>query len=67
MGRIWNRGGTGDDSIDLIVTFHNDKTRLLSIDKKTGVWINGGDVAFNEASMTQALVGSQKVVTSEPA
>lgn len=59
--------GTGDDSIDLIVTFHNDKTRLLSIDKKTGVWINGGDVAFNEASMTQALVGSQKVVTSEPA
>ena len=35
--------GTGDNTIDLILTFHNDKTRILSIDKKTGSWVNGGD------------------------
>lgn len=51
--------GTGDDTIDLILTFHNDKTRVLSIDKKTGSWVKGGDVAINESSILQGLAEHQ--------
>ena len=55
------------DSIDLIMTFPNDKTRILSIDKKSGSWINGGDVAIHEASLIQGLAGLPKAETEEPA
>ena len=53
------------DSVDLIMTFPNDKTRLLSIDKKTGLWINGGDIAIHEASLTQDLVELPKAEIEE--
>ena len=59
--------GTGGNTIDMILTFHNDKTRLLSIDKQTGLWVNGGEVSFNTASLPQALGAHQKAGISEPA
>lgn len=59
--------GTGGNTIDMILTFHNDKTRLLSIDKQTGLWVNGGEVSFNAASLPQALGAHQKAGISEPA
>ena len=58
--------GTGDNTIDLILTFHNDKTRVLSINKKTGSWIKGGDINISGASVPQALEDSQKTAASAP-
>lgn len=54
--------GTNENTIDMILTFHNNKTRLLSIDKQTGLWINGGNVSFNEESLTQGL---EEIQTAE--
>ena len=54
--------GTNENTIDMILTFHSNKTRLLSIDKQTGLWINGGNVSFNEKSLTQGL---EEIQTAE--
>lgn len=56
--------GTGDDTIDLIVAFHNNKTRILSIDKKTGSWVKGGDID-QQLSVESALQGLAERQTSE--
>ena len=50
---------TDKNSIDLILTFHNDKTRFLSIDKKTGQWTKCGDISVSEENVFQALKDHQ--------
>ncbi len=44
-----------DNAIVIILTFTNDKTRILSIDRKTGSWIKGGDIEINAESVLSAL------------
>ena len=60
--------GTDNNTIDLILTFHNDKTRILSIDKKTGSWIKGGDIdqQFSVESTLQGLAERQTSATEAP-
>lgn len=44
-----------DNSIVMILTFTNDKTRILSIDRKSGEWVKGGDIEVNCGSVLSAL------------
>lgn len=59
----------GEHHIDLILTFPNDRTRLLSIDRKTGSWIKSGDLdQYLSAELTlQALAEHHGSLTPEPA
>jgi len=60
---------TGEDHIDIILTFPNDRTRLLSIDRKTGSWIKGGDLDKQKitGATLQALAARQTSEIPEPA
>lgn len=60
---------TGEHHIDMMLTFPNDRTRLLSIDKKTGSWIKGGDLEWHQITeaMQQVLAERQTSGIEEPA
>ncbi len=40
-----------DQSIVMMLTFINDKTRILVIDRKSGDWVKGGDMVINESGV----------------
>ncbi len=58
---------TADNTIDIIMTFHNGKTRLVSIDKASGSWVKGSDIVFNEALESKSLADAQTAARTEPA
>ena len=44
-----------DQSIVMVLTFINDKTRLLVIDRKSGDWVTHRDFTVNESSVLSGL------------
>ena len=55
---------TSDNTIDLILTFPNDNTRILSIDKKSGQWIKGGDIHVDHESTMNQLAKQKAAETA---
>lgn len=54
------------DTIDLILTFPNDNTRLISIDKASGDWVNHKEVATVEKLIAQVLAVHPAATNPEP-
>ncbi len=49
-----------DQSIVMMLTFINDKARILVIDRKSGDWVKGGDIAISREGVLSDLVDHQK-------
>lgn len=48
-----------DQSIVMVLTFINEKTRLLVIDRKTGDWVTHRNIQLNESSVLSGLADGQ--------
>lgn len=49
-----------DQSIVMMLTFINDKTRILVIDRKSGDWVTHRDFQVSESSVLSALANGQE-------
>ena len=58
IGKILNLP-IDDQSIVMVLTFINDKTRLLVIDRKTGDWITHRNIQISESSVLSSLADGQ--------